>query len=331
MLPIFIVNYLPAGIMGLLLVAVFSAAMASAGGAINSLSAASLKDVVIPYFKKNMDGDTAYKWSIGLTVFWGILCTLAVVFARIAPTVIEAVNKVGSLFFGCILGVFILGMCTKRTCSTGAKTGLVLGLLVNLYLWLGVPELSWLWWNLTGFIVTVITGYLASILILAASEKKVYFLGTVKWAFVFALLWSVVYQALTTIVQDYNYIAGMTMKISFILIGLTSILVIEVWGNRININNYVIGLLLGLLANIVFWFFNSGFTWIFWSLTALFVASVFTYFIFYSKVREKTSIDSGLLISRESMIQPGLKSFSTVLISACIIMIALVLIFTSFS
>lgn len=165
MLPIFIVKYLPVGIIGLLLVAVFSAAMSSISGTINSLSAASLKDIIIPYFKKDMNDKDAYKWSLGLTIFWGLICTLAVVFAQIAPTVIEAINKVGSLFYGSILGVFILGMCTKKTEALGSKIGLVSGILVNLYLWLAMPEVSWLWWNLTGFIATVLFGYLTSVII----------------------------------------------------------------------------------------------------------------------------------------------------------------------
>lgn len=163
MIPVFIVKYLPPGIVGLLLVAVFSAAMSSISGTINSLSAASLKDIIIPYFKKDMEDNDAYKWSLGLTVFWGIICTFAVVFAQIAPTVVEAINKIGSLFFGSILGVFFLGMCTKKTTAFGVKVGLVLGIVVNLYLWLGVPELSWFWWNLTGFAVTVAFGYITSL------------------------------------------------------------------------------------------------------------------------------------------------------------------------
>lgn len=164
MLPLFIINYLPVGVVGLLLVAVLSAAMSSISSTINSLSAATLQDIVIPYFKRDMSDKAAYRWSIWLTVAWGLLCTLAVIFAQIAPTVLEAINKVGSLFYGSVLGVFILGMCTKRTNAFGCKVGLTTGLLFNLYLWLGVPELSWLWWNVTGFVVTFAVGYGVSIL-----------------------------------------------------------------------------------------------------------------------------------------------------------------------
>lgn len=166
MLPTFIVNYLPTGIVGLLLVAVLSAAMSSISGTLNSLSAASLKDIVIPYSKKEISEKLAYKLSLLLTVGWGILCTIIALFGdKFAETAIEAINKVGSLFYGSILAVFILGICTKKTNAFGVKVGLVIGVLFNAYLWLGVPELSWLWWNLTGFAISVIFGYGSSFLV----------------------------------------------------------------------------------------------------------------------------------------------------------------------
>lgn len=166
MLPTFIVHYLPAGLVGLLLVAVLSAAMSSVSGTLNSLSAATLKDIVIPYFKKDMDDKLAYKLSLVFTVFWGLVCTLIAIFGdKFAATAIEAINKVGSLVYGSILAVFILGICTKRTSAFGVKVGLVLGVLFNTYLWVAIPDLSWLWWNVTGFAVTAIFAYLISLFI----------------------------------------------------------------------------------------------------------------------------------------------------------------------
>ena len=115
MLPTFIVHYLPAGIVGLLLVAVLSAAMSSISGTLNSLSAATIKDIVIPYFKKDMDDKLAYKLSLLFTFIWGIICTIIALFGdKFAETAIEAINKVGSLFYGSVLAVFILGIITKK-------------------------------------------------------------------------------------------------------------------------------------------------------------------------------------------------------------------------
>ena len=210
MLPIFIVKYLPTGIVGLLLVAIFSAAISSISGAINALSATTLKDIIIPYFKKNMSENNAYKWSLGLTVFWGFACAVSVVFAQIAPTVIEAINKIGSLFFGCIFAIFVLGILTKRANSTGCKLGLLAGLAVNLYLWLGAPNISWLWWNLSGFTTSFIVGYSLSLLFkqpdfIANSEIKTFSLdssGNAAYsvilvsAFIFMVIFSIALKSL---------------------------------------------------------------------------------------------------------------------------------------
>ena len=95
----------------------------------------------------------------------------------IASTVLVAINKVGSLINGPILGVFCLGLLTKRATGDGACIGLILGFLLNLGLWLFVPTVSWLWWNVFGFFVTVVSGYLVS-------------LSTRTWADVSGLVWS---------------------------------------------------------------------------------------------------------------------------------------------
>jgi len=70
-----------------------------------------------------------------------------------------AINKIGSLINGPVLGVFILGVLTKRATGTGATVGLLTGFVVNLLCWLYIPGLSWLWWNVLGFTVCVFVGF----------------------------------------------------------------------------------------------------------------------------------------------------------------------------
>ncbi len=72
----------------------------------------------------------------------------------IAPTVIEAINKIGSLANGPILAVFALGFLTRRTRGWHAICGLLLGMACNALLWLHLPAVSWLWWNVIGFLVS---------------------------------------------------------------------------------------------------------------------------------------------------------------------------------
>ena len=71
---------------------------------------------------------------------------------------IVAVNKVGSLINGPILGVFMLGLFTKSVTGGGARVGFVVGLLTNAALWKWAPDVSWLWWNVIGLGVTILVG-----------------------------------------------------------------------------------------------------------------------------------------------------------------------------
>jgi SSS family solute:Na+ symporter len=81
----------------------------------------------------------------------------------IAPTVIEAINKIGSLANGPILAVFALGFLTRRTAGWHAVVGLLLGMGGNALLWLYQPQVSWLWWNVIGFVVTFASGVALSV------------------------------------------------------------------------------------------------------------------------------------------------------------------------
>jgi SSS family transporter len=326
MLPTFIVHYLHPGIIGLLLVAVLSAAMSSISGTINSLSAASLKDIIIPYFKKDMDGKTAYKWSLGLTVFWGITCTLAVVFANIAPTVIEAINKIGSLFFGCILGVFVLGMCTKKTNAFGCKIGLILGLLTNLYLWLAVPELSWFWWNLTGFIITVIFGYLSSIVVIFYTNKEMEGIKAFQWVLSLTLLWGIIYfsfQSLTLSTDHtvLNIIGELFSALYGSLLAVFALSLVRKSSN--SISNAFMALVLGLFANAMLWLIIAGVPFFAWLLLGFSIIAIFGYLTKAFDMPEVIEVNQELLASKQTMIQPGLVKYSIVLIGFFVFIILL--------
>lgn len=169
--PIFVLNYFPSGLIGLVMVGLFAAAMSSLDSVINSLSAVTFQDVVQRLRKTKMTSTQEILWSRALTLFWGILCVGFAFFVEdIASSIIVAVNKIGSLSNGSILGVFLLGLLTKRANSTGAISGMLLGIGVNIVLWIGAPGVSWLWWNVIGFLVTFILGYGMSLF--TAGKKK---------------------------------------------------------------------------------------------------------------------------------------------------------------
>jgi SSS family transporter len=162
MVPVFIIKYLPNGIIGILIVAIMSAAMSSLSSTVNSLSAVTLEDFIVR-FKPNMPNKQYVSYSRFLSVFWGLVCLFFAFFAgSIEGTVIEVINKISSVFYGPILAAFILAILTKRTHALGANVGIVIGVLFNIYLWLYVPQIFWFWWNALGCLVTIIVALLIS-------------------------------------------------------------------------------------------------------------------------------------------------------------------------
>ena len=166
--PKFVINHLPHGVIGLVIVALFSAAMSSLDSTINSLSATSSMDIYQRLYVRGRWETTAQaelKISRIFTVFWGIVCTgFAFVVGGISESVIESINKISSLASGPILSLFLLGILTSRANGKGATVGLLAGFLFNCYLWAYQPKVSWLWWNVIGFLVAYLVGYLVSLL-----------------------------------------------------------------------------------------------------------------------------------------------------------------------
>ncbi|MDJ0652552.1 MAG: sodium/solute symporter [Xanthomonadales bacterium] len=164
MMPIFIIEHLPHGIIGLLLVAILAAAMSSLSSAVNSLAAVTLEDLEAIGANPRSEGQQVL-WARGVSLFWGIAILIMSLFAgSIAPTVIEAINKVGSALYGPILGVFLMGMLGRRVTGAGASIGLVVGVVFNLYLWKAQPQVFWMWWNFIGLALTTVVAYAVSAL-----------------------------------------------------------------------------------------------------------------------------------------------------------------------
>lgn len=156
--PIFVFENLGPGWVGLFVAGLFAAAMSSLDSTLNSLSAVTLEDVVKRY-RPNLEGRQELWMSRAITLFWGTLCVLFSFFvANISGTIIESINKIGSLINGPVLAVFLLGLFTKRCSELGAIVGLACGFLLNLGLWHFAPEFSWLWWNVLGCLTTIMVG-----------------------------------------------------------------------------------------------------------------------------------------------------------------------------
>lgn len=171
--PVFVLKNLPHGIIGLIIVALFAAAMSSLDSTINSLSAVTIRDIIERFFvREKMTEKLQLFYSRLTTVFWGIVCIIFSFFVGgISESIIESVNKIGSLANGPILATFLLAILTRRTNDRGAVTGIVGGFALNAWLWIYHPGVSWLWWNVTGCAATFVIGYLSSAVLFREPAK----------------------------------------------------------------------------------------------------------------------------------------------------------------
>jgi SSS family solute:Na+ symporter len=148
--PFYVLQHFAPGFVGLVMVGIFAAAMSSIDSSINSLSAATVEDFV--QRSGRFSERQLFVASKLTTLFWG---AFAVVFSfqveRIAPTVLEAINKIGSMVNGPLLALFTIALVAPRVGQARAVAGFFAGAAANAVLWLGFPEVSWLWWNVFGF------------------------------------------------------------------------------------------------------------------------------------------------------------------------------------
>ncbi|HSU28478.1 MAG TPA: sodium:solute symporter [Chitinophagaceae bacterium] len=152
----FVVDYLPVGLVGLLIAIIFLASWGSIAAAINSLASCSMVDFHRRFTKKKESGENEYKLSKWYTLGWGIFCIIVAMFTyNIGNSLIEAVNVLGSLFYGVILGVFLVAFFMKRIKSGhvvfwAAVLAELLVLTVFILTKTGVFKMGFLWLNPIG-------------------------------------------------------------------------------------------------------------------------------------------------------------------------------------
>jgi SSS family transporter len=160
--PSFVTTYLPAGVVGLIIAAIFAAAMSSISAELSALSTAT----VIDFYRRHINTtatDAQYlrvaKISTGL---WGIFACVVALYASRLGSLIEVVNKFGSYFYGSLLGVFMLALGTKRATGTGAFVGLFAGI-ASVALVSNYTNISFLWYNLVGCVAVFVVGMIVSL------------------------------------------------------------------------------------------------------------------------------------------------------------------------
>ena len=157
----FVTRFLPAGVVGLLIAVIFAAAMSSSSGEVNSLATVTVVDIYRRHVRQNAT-DRHYLWASRLaTAFWAAYAVFFAQYARSLGSLIEAVNLLGSLFYGSLLGVFVLAFFFRRVTGTGAFAGMMAGeaAIFAAYWFTGI---SFLWYNVIGCLVVIATGVVVS-------------------------------------------------------------------------------------------------------------------------------------------------------------------------
>ena len=169
--PTFIVSRMPHGIAGLLIAAILAAAMSNLSAALNSLASSSIMDFYLRFRASSRSGSDPAVSEAGrlrlarlATVGWAlVLFGLAVLALDRVGRVVEVGLQIASVAYGALLGVFLLGVLTKRANQRGATVGMIFGLTMELYLW-GWSQIAFTWWVAVGTCVTFAVGYSASVL-----------------------------------------------------------------------------------------------------------------------------------------------------------------------
>ena len=158
----FILNNLPRGLIGLLLAVILSAAMSSTASELNALASTTAIDL----YKRNVSvkSDKHYviatKW---FTLAWGILAILVASVANLFDNLIQLVNIIGSIFYGNILGIFLLAFFIKFIKGNAVFTAAIITQILIIGIWY-IDILPYLWLNLLGCIIVMVSAFLIQIL-----------------------------------------------------------------------------------------------------------------------------------------------------------------------
>lgn len=168
----FVVDYLPVGLIGLLIAVIFLAAWGSIAAALNSLASCTVIDFHLRYRSKSIDGTTVaqsatdYKTSKWYTLAWGVFCILTAQFATGMGSLIEAVNVLGSLFYGVILGIFLVAFYAKKVGGTAVFWAAIVGEIFVIVCFCldkyNIVGIGFLWLNVIGAVFVFLLSILFS-------------------------------------------------------------------------------------------------------------------------------------------------------------------------
>ena len=161
--PTFVTTRVPLGLAGLIVAAILVAAMSASSAELSALSTACVIDFYRRFGPANADDAHVLRASRIATGFWGLFASIVAIWAAELGSLIEVVNRFGSLFYGSILGVFLLAIFFKRANGNGAFAGAIVGMTTITYL-ATYTKLAFLWHNPIGAAVVVTVGMIVSLI-----------------------------------------------------------------------------------------------------------------------------------------------------------------------
>jgi SSS family transporter len=167
--PGFVVQHLPHGISGLMIAAILAAAMSNLSSALNSLASTTVVDFYRPFIKKAATAAQQLRVSRWMTVLWGVVLVILAILSRHVRSVLEAGLTIASITYGSMVGVFLLGVLTKKANERGSILGMAVGLLSMLAVWY-FSSIAFTWYVLIGTAITFIVGYTASLMLRAPAK-----------------------------------------------------------------------------------------------------------------------------------------------------------------
>ncbi|MDA9901595.1 sodium:solute symporter [Gammaproteobacteria bacterium] len=159
--PTFVLQNMPLGVVGLIVAAILAAAMSSVAAELNSLATTSTMDLYRQHINPDSTEKELLRFGRIATLLWGLFACVVATFVTNLGSLIEVVNTFGSLFYGSLLGVFVLAFVVPSAKSAGAFYGLLFGM-VSVWTASYFTDIAFLWFNVVGCLVTVAAGYLIS-------------------------------------------------------------------------------------------------------------------------------------------------------------------------
>jgi Na+/proline symporter len=172
----FILHYLPRGLIGLLLAVIISAAMSSTASGLNALASTTAIDI----YKRNLKTEKSERHYLNatkfFTLFWGIIAILFACVGTLFENLIQLVNIIGSIFYGTVLGIFLVGFYLRRV---GAKSMFISAIISQLTIFViyyfmiySQEKLGYLWLNFIGAMLTIVLSLLLQFLFFRRDKEK---------------------------------------------------------------------------------------------------------------------------------------------------------------